>query len=297
MIIDDFLLHLKDDRGMSENTREAYRRDIENFREYLESDKIRLNEASNTNVVAYLLELKNKGKSKATINRRLASIRSFYRYLYAKGLVNHNPTEDIKSPRIFRKPEVEYISVEETLTLLNTPDDSIKGKRDKAILELLYATGIRVSELIELRLSDFNVKMGFVSCNGKHGKARIVPVGNPAREAMEDYLKNSRKALIRSESADEPDSILFVNYMVEAFTRQGFWKILKAYGDKAGLSGRITPQTLRNSFAMHMVANGIDMRSLQELMGHEDITATQIYFGNTKNKIKEIYDKTHPRAK
>ena len=295
MEINGFLDYIQTTKKVSQNTVAAYKQDILAFQKFLEQNGVeRFEDASNTQVVAYLMELKQTGKSKATVNRKLASIRAFYRYLMNQGAIKENPTEGIKSPKISRKG-ISYMSIEEVERLLETPDDSIKGKRDKAMLEVLSATGIRVSEVIELKVSDVNLNMGFVKCNGNHGRARIVPMGAPARRALQVYLDESRPALIRGQE-DSPDSPLFVNYMGEVFTRQGFWKILKQYGKASGLEDQLTPQTLRNSFAMHMVQNGIDMKSLQELMGHEDILATQVYFENMRNRIKDVYDKTHPRA-
>lgn len=297
MTLDVFLDYLKNTRNMSENTIEAYKRDIMAFREFAARSGVKdLQDVTNTNIVAYLLELKNSGKSKSTVSRKLASLRAFYRYLQNRGIIEENPTDDIRSPKIGRK-KISYFSVESVEKLLSLPDDSIKGKRDRAILELMYATGIRVSEIIEMRLSDLNLKVGFVALNGKHGGARIVPMGRPARRAVTEYIETSRRALMKDGDPEDPAGILFVNYLGQPFTRQGFWKILKKYGEEAHLEEKLTPQTLRNSFAMHMVQNGIDIKSLQELMGHEDIAATQMYFGDVRNRIKDIYDRCHPRAK
>ena len=210
--------------------------------------------------------------------------------------IYEDPTEEIKSPKIARK-DIDYLIYEDVIKLLEEPDNSIKGKRDRALFEVLYATGVRVSEIIEMKLSDVNLRMGFVSCSGTHGRARIVPMGVPAREALQDYIEHSRNIMLKNAEPDDPNGMLFVNYLGEPMTRQGFWKILKQYADKAGIEEKLTPQTLRNSFAMHMVQNGIDIKSLQELMGHEDISATQVYFGETKNRIKDVYDRCHPRAK
>ena len=296
MIVNDFLEYIQSAKKVSGNTVAAYKQDIRAFGRFLNDNGIEdYKDATNTQVVAYLMELKQTGKSKATVNRKLASIRAFYRYLQNQGFVAQNPTEGIKSPKISRK-EISYLSIAEVEHLLEMPDDSIKGLRDRAMLEVLYATGIRVSEIIELKVSDANLTMGFVKCNGNHGRARIVPMGKPARRALKAYLDKSRPELVKDQPEDGPDSPLFVNYMGEIFTRQGFWKILKQYGKDAGLEDKLTPQTLRNSFAMHMVQNGIDMKSLQELMGHEDILATQVYFEHMRNRIKDVYDKTHPRA-
>lgn len=296
MGFDEFLIYLKEDKKTKYNTIEAYRRDILAFNLFLSERNIHsLEQASNTDVVAYLMELKTSGKSKSTINRKLASIRSFYKFLLRKGTIKENPSDDIKSPRIERK-KLEYLTIGEVDKLLSMPDDSTKGIRDKAILEMLYATGIRVTEIIELKYEDVNLRMGFITCDGEHGKARIVPMGTLARQALDKYLLNSRNILMRQQNPDDSKSMLFVNFMGEPLTRQGLWKILREYGNKAKLEGKLTPQILRNSFGVHMVQNGADLKSLQELMGLEDITATEIYLSVSKNRIKDVYDKTHPRA-
>lgn len=295
MELDKFINYLKNEKRTADNTCEAYRRDINAFSVFVkEKGGSDIDSATNTDVVSYLMELKNTGKSMATVNRRLASLRAYYKYLIKENKLNTNPAEDIKSPKIKRK-ELDYLTVEEVEILLDSPDDTIKGIRDKAILELMYATGIRVSELIELKVSEVNLRMGFVTCNGQHGRARIVPMGKYARQALDTYINKSRKGLIRDKDEDS-SAPLFVNYRGEAFTRQGLWKILKQYGEKTGLEDRITPHILRSSFAVHMVQNGADLKSLQELMGHEDVMALQIYLSFSKNRIKDVYDRTHPRA-
>ena len=291
-----FITYLKEEKKSSDNTCEAYMRDIKAFGEFLQRRGIvALEKAGSNDVAAYMMELKNSGKSKATINRKLSSIRTYYKFLIKKGMMKENPTEDIKSPRIERR-ELDYLTIEEVETLLLAPDESIKGIRDRAILEVLYATGIRVSEIIELRLKDINLRMGFLTLNGAHGRARIVPMGSMARRALDHYILSSRPALMKDGTPDDPESVLFVNYLGEAFSRQGFWKLMKQYGRQVGLEDRLTPHILRTSFAVHMVQNGADLKSLQELMGHEDIMATRIYLSVTKNRIKDVYDKTHPRA-
>lgn len=295
MRIDEFIAYLNTEKKASENTIEAYQRDISAFEVFLrERGILSAVEASNGDVAAYMMELKNEGKSKATTNRKLSSIRTYYRFLMKKGMVGSNPTEDIKSPKIERR-QLEYLTIEEVEKLLEAPDDSIKGLRDRAMLEVLYATGIRVSEIIELKMKDVNLRMGFITCNGEHGRARIVPMGVMARKALDAYILNSRNALLKDKD-DGPESVVFVNYMGEPFSRQGFWKVLKQYGKMVDLEDKITPHVLRTSFAVHMVQNGADLKSLQELMGHEDIMATQIYLSVTKNRIKDVYDRTHPRA-
>lgn len=293
MRTDRFMDYLRNEKKMSENSLEAYRRDVEDFDRYCAlKGKEDLIEVNNADVVAYLMELRNNGKSAATVNRKLASIRALYKYFVEKGMKDSNPTTNIKSPRIERKT-VEYLTVEEVERLLSSPDNTMKGKRDRAILEILYATGVRVNELIAANVEDVNLRIGFFACPGETGRARIVPLGRHAREAAEDYLENARDMFVKSNRAERA---LFVNYYGKRMTRQGLWKLLKTYGKKAGLEDRITPHILRNSFAVHMVQNGADLKSLQELLGHEDISATQIYLSVTKNRIKDIYDRTHPRA-
>ncbi len=288
-----FFEYLQTEKKTSRNTLEAYKRDIIQFAEFEASRDIAdLRQTPGTEVVAFLLQLKNDGKSAATVNRKLASIRAFYNYLQLRKEIIENPTHNIKSPRIERKT-VEYLTIEEVDRLLSVPDDTLIGKRDRGILELLYATGIRVSELIEANVDDLNLRMGFITCAGDQSKARIIPIGRPARVALEEYIYDARPAIVK-EKKDE--AALFVNYYGERITRQGLWKVLKEYGRKAGLDEKLTPNILRNSFAVHMIQNGADLKSLQELLGHEDISATQIYLSVTKNRIKDVYDRTHPRA-
>lgn len=293
MYTQDFVEYLQKERKMSKNTLEAYTRDVQEFIAFEGARGMSdILEASSTEIVAFLHELKISGKSAATVNRKLASVRAFFNFLINSGLMQNNPTADIRSPRIERK-ELEYLTIEEVDRLLSTPDDSVRGIRDRAILEVLYATGIRVSELIDANLEDINMRMGFITCAGEHSKARIVPLGRPARAALENYIYEGRKQLLKE---NEEEKALFVNYYGKRITRQGLWKILKEYGEKAGINKKITPNIMRNSFAVHMLQNGADLKSLQELMGHEDLTATQAYLSVTKNRIKDVYDKTHPRA-
>lgn len=294
--LEQFKKYLTSERRMSDNSLQAYCRDILEYSRFLEEkNTAKLEDGSNTEVVSFVLKLKNDGKSSATVNRKVASLRAFYNFMVANGSSKENPVVNIKSPKIERK-EIEYLTIEEVDKLLALPDDSIKGQRDKAILELMYATGIRVSELIEAKVDDINLRLGFITCNGEHGKARIIPMGRPARAAVEKYIFEIRDKMIKHKDEEHKPEALFVNYIGEKLTRQGLWKILKEYAAQAGIESKITPQTLRNSFAVHMIQNGADLKSLQELMGHEDITATQIYLSVTKNRIKDVYDRTHPRA-
>ena len=292
MYIDDFEKFLTKEKQASENTVNAYIKDLEHFEDFVVSRGISdITDVSNSDIVAYLMELKKQGRSKSTVNRRLTSIRTFYKFLLREGKVKENPAEDIKSPRIEKK-DIEFLSIDEVNRLMTLPDESIKGIRDRAILELMYATGIRASELIDMKLDDLNMRIGFVKCTGEHSKARIIPIGRPARHALEDYVYDARPVLLKKSTNEK----LFVNYAGESMTRQGLWKILKEYGEEAGLKIRLTPQVLRNSFAVHMLQNGADIKSIQELMGHEDIAATQAYLAVTKNRIKDVYDRAHPRA-
>ena len=291
-----FVDYLKRERKVSPNTADAYERDLIYFEKFLATRGVaKAEDAAGADVTAFLMELKDKGRSDATINRRMSSVRAYYKYLLSKGEISVNPAADIKTPRVKRN-DVEFLTVAEVERLLEQPDNTVKGIRDRALLEVMYATGIKVSEAIELRLSDANLKMGFITLNGDHGKARIVPMGGPAREALNSYISTARKAFMKEEGTEDPDGMLFVNYMGGPLTRQGCWKILRTYGKAAGLEGKITPHILRTSFAVHMVQNGADLKTLQELMGHEDVTAMKVYFSLTKNRIKDVYDRTHPRA-
>lgn len=288
-----FIEYLGKEKKMARNSMEAYGRDIAEFINFEAGrGSTDILSATGTDIVAFLHKLKGDGKSASTVNRKLASVRSFYNYLGREGLVDGNPTAGIKSPKIESK-KIEYLSVEQIERILESPDDSFKGKRDRAILELLYATGMRVSEVIGLDVVDLNLRMGFVTYDGSMARARIVPLGRPARNALQEYLENGRPALVRERTEVEA---LFVNVNGSRITRQGIWKILKEYGEKAGLEVKLTPNIIRNSFAVHMLQNGADLKSLQELMGHEDITATQVYLSATKSRIKDVYDKAHPRA-
>ncbi len=293
MYVKEYEEYLRHEKRKSQNTLDAYMGDLRDFQAFLSERGIRLEAASNTDVVGYLLKLREDGRSSATINRKIASVRLFYKYLKMRSIIKENPADNIKSTHVEKK-EIEYLTIAEVDRLLSIPDDSLKGKRDRAILEVLYATGIRVSELVNVKVSDVNMRMGFVSLTGDVGRARIVPLGRPARAALEEYIYGVRKGLVRDENNHE--DALFVNYHGKKLTRQGLWKIIKEYAAKANIENKITPQTLRHSFAVHMVQNGADLKSLQELLGHEDISATQIYLSVTKNRIKDVYDKTHPRA-
>ncbi|ADU74609.1 MAG TPA: site-specific tyrosine recombinase XerD [Hungateiclostridium thermocellum] len=287
-----FLDFLKNDKRLSLNTLQSYKRDIEQYITYLKDMKIQnIANTNKTTVIAYLLHLQKKGRATSTISRNLASIRSFYQYLTKKGIISQDPTENLESPKVEKKlPQI--LSTKEVELLLEQPKcDDLKGYRDKAMLELLYATGIRVSELISLDLDDVNLEMQYIRCN-KGARERIVPIGSVSVNALQEYLTKSRNLLIQ-----RPDEkALFVNVNGKRLTRQGFWKIIKQYKNQAKINKDITPHTLRHSFAAHLLENGADLRSIQEMLGHSDISSTQIYAQLAKNRIKEIYKKTHPRA-
>jgi integrase/recombinase XerD len=289
---EDYLVNKK---KMEPNSVTAYLRDYKEFAVFLNGRGDALPaDASKSDVAAFLMSLKQQGKTAATVNRKLASVRAFYRFMNQTGHMQTNPSMEIRTPKIAHK-EIEFLTIEEVESLLSQPDESIKGIRDTAILEVLYATGLRVTELTSANLDDANLRMGFITCSGEHGKARIIPLGRPARAALEAYIYDDRPKLLRDKNKGE--NALFLNYYGERLTRQALWKIIKAYADSANINKRITPQTLRNSFAVHMVQNGADLKSLQELLGHEDLAATQIYLTVTKNKIKDVYDRAHPRAR
>lgn len=285
--------YLKNTKSLSKNSLLAYGRDARGFVAFLESKGLaHYQEISNSHVIAYLYELRREGKTESTISRKLASIRAFFAYLQdVKGLKS-NPAADIKSPKT-RKKTIEYLSGEEINLLLNHPATTMKGVRDKALLEVLYASGMRVSELIGVDVSNVNIHIGFVMIEEDIGKARVIPLGRPARAALEKYIFELRELLVKEASQEEA---LFLNMAGERLTRQGVWKIIKENAEESGIEKKITPQILRNTFAVHMVQNGADIKTLQELMGHEDVAATEIYMEFSKNRIKDVYDSAHPRA-
>ncbi|MCX8130191.1 MAG: site-specific tyrosine recombinase XerD [Clostridia bacterium] len=291
-LVEKFINFLERDKRLSLNTLQSYRRDIEQYITYLQ--EINLHNITNTNkttVIAYLLHLQKKGRATSTISRNLASIRSFYQYISKNKIIDQDPTLELESPKVEKKlPQI--LSTQEVELLLEQPKcTDLKGFRDKAMLELLYATGIRVSELISLNLLDINLEIGFIKCN-KGSRERMIPIGSIAINAIQEYLNKSRGLLIQSSE----EKALFVNINGKRLTRQGFWKIIKQYKNQAKINKDITPHTLRHSFAAHLLENGADLRSIQEMLGHSDISSTQIYAQIAKNKIKEIYKKTHPRA-
>lgn len=292
-ILHDYLNYLSVERGLSKNTLESYARDLRQYLEYLKEKKnIELSETTQATVIGYLLQLQVKGKATATLSRSLAAIKSYYHFLFREEKIERDPTINLDAPKQEKRlPRV--LSVEDVGNLLEQPDlKTPSGIRDRAMLEVLYATGLRVSELVSLKVSDLNLEMGYIKCFGKGSKERIVPLGSVASKYVKHYLEHARKFLASSLHEDT----LFLNHHGHRLTRQGFWKIIKKYAENINLEDDITPHTLRHSFATHLLENGADLRSVQEMLGHADISTTQIYTHLTKNKIKEVYEKTHPRA-
>lgn len=291
-ILEDYVFFLANEKKKAINTVHSYKRDISQYITYISDNGI--NSLKNTNkitVSSYITSLKKIGKSPSTVSRVLTSLRSFYVYLINNEIVDSDPTSELASPHIEKKiPRI--LSADEVETLLSQPKiDECKGCRDCAMLEVLYATGIRVSELINLNLGDVNLEIRFIRCSaGK--KERIVPIGQKAVNALAHYLEFARPMLVRSKN----EEALFVNCTGLRISRQGFWKIIKQYQHSAGIEDDITPHTLRHSFAAHLLENGADLKSIQEMMGHADISSTQIYSHMMNSKIKSVYAKAHPRA-
>ncbi|MDF2631238.1 MAG: recombinase [Symbiobacteriaceae bacterium] len=292
-LIHEFINYLSVERGLAVNTLESYGRDLRQYSEFLDTDEeSALDSVSRTTIVNYLLYLQSQGKATATIARRLAALKAFYQFLVREKRIHDDPTANLESPKLEKRlPKV--LSVGEVERLLAQPDaGQAAGVRDRAMLELLYATGIRVSELVSLDVTDVNLEMGYIKCSGKGSKERIVPLGSLAIQSCRDYLGVARPRLVR----EREEQALFVNHHGHRLTRQGFWKIVKKYADDAKIEKEITPHTLRHSFATHLLENGADLRSVQEMLGHADISTTQIYTQVTRGRLKEVYAKAHPRA-
>lgn len=292
--MDDFFHYLQVERGLSANTLMAYKRDLKKYAQYLGEavQKKSWNAVIRNDILGFLYSLKDDGKSASTIARSISSIRLFHQYLIREKLVDRDASLHIETPKKERRlPSI--LSLREVDGLLNIHPDTLLSNRNKAMLELLYATGLRVSELITLNVSDLHLTMGFVRCFGKGSKERIVPLGNAAEKALEEYLQFAREALTKR---NQDENRLFVNQHGRPLSRQGFWKILKGIATDAGIKKKITPHTLRHSFATHLLENGADLRSVQEMLGHSDISTTQIYTHVTKARLKDIYKTFHPRA-
>lgn len=290
--VKEYTSFMTDIRHKSLNTVESYKRDVTQYISYLDGTGVTdISSTTKTTVLSYLLYLQKEGRASSTVSRTIASLRSYYLFMMQNGVVKSNPTSNLEAPHVEKKiPKI--LSGEEVELLLEQPKNcDNKGIRDKAMLELLYATGIRVSELINLDVSDVNVPMSFVRCKGGK-KERIIPMGHQAKDALENYINNVRKYMVK----DENETALFVNCSGARLSRQGFWKLIKYYQHIAGIETDITPHTLRHSFAAHLLENGADLHSIQEMMGHADISSTQVYSRMMNSKIKDVYAKAHPRA-
>ena len=290
--VKEYTSFMTDIRHKSLNTVESYKRDVTQYISYLDGTGVTdISSTTKTTVLSYLLYLQKEGRASSTVSRTLASLRSYYLFMMQNGVVKSNPTSNLEAPHVEKKiPKI--LSGEEVELLLEQPKNcDNKGIRDKAMLELLYATGIRVSELINLDVSDVNVPMSFVRCKGGK-KERIIPMGHQAKDALENYINNVRKYMVK----DENETALFVNCSGARLSIQGFWKLIKYYQHIAGIETDITPHTLRHSFAAHLLENGADLHSIQEMMGHADISSTQVYSRMMNSKIKDVYAKAHPRA-
>ena len=286
-----FLDFLENEKKLSANTLQSYRRDIVQYQDYLDSQGLVYTKIGQQEIKDYIEYLKKEDKKTSTISRNLASIRSFYQYQLRTKKVKKDPTEGMQSPKIEKKaPSI--LSSEEVELLLEQPNNvDLKGIRDKAMLEFAYATGMRVTEIISLNIDDVDFEKSYVTCNNGV-KKRNIPLGKISLKALSEYVKDARPVMIKSED----EKALFVNVNGKRLTRQGFWKIIKYYKEQAHISKDITPHVLRHSFATHLLQNGADLKSIQMMLGHSDISSTQVYMKYQDDGIKNIYRKAHPRA-
>lgn len=287
-----FIDFLAIERGLAKNTLSAYRSDLKEFFDFIKEKNIQIEELKKEEILAYIVNLKQKKRANSTISRQLAAIKAFFKFLQQEGIVIINPTSDLEGPKKQKRlPQV--LSIDEIEKILEKPkNNNPLGTRDKAMLETLYGAGMRVSELINLDVNSINTDLGYVRCVGKGSKERIIPLGNQAILSLNAYLKGARNKLLKNPK----EYALFLNQHGRRLTRQGFWKILKNYAQQAGIKKEITPHVLRHSFATHLLENGADLRSVQEMLGHVDVTTTQIYTHLNTNNIINIYKKSHPRA-
>ena len=290
--IEAYGAYLADTKHSSQNTISSYLRDLHQFYDYVQDTlEVDLRQVTTEEIQAYVSWMLGKGKSPASATRSVASLKSFYGYLVSIGALKINPAKGVTAAKVERKYPQILTSKEVELFLEQPKCVDAKGYRDHAMLELLYATGIRVSELISLNLSDLNLSASLLRCESR-GRERVIPLYHTAVKALQDYVKDIRPQII----ADTEEQALFVNMNGERMSRQGFWKIIKYYQEKAGIEKDITPHTLRHSFAAHLLENGADLRSIQEMLGHADISSTQIYTHVVKKQLKDVYNKAHPRA-
>lgn len=292
-LLKEFIEYLQVERGLSVNTQAAYQRDLSKFITYQKSkNKQKVEDVDKDFLAGYLYFLRKKNESPATVARQMASLRSFFKFLCMEKYLEVNPTIYLETPKLPQKlPRV--LSEEEVDRLMQAPQGITPIQlRDKAMLELLYATGMRVSELVNLNMQQLNLDLAYVRCLGKGNKERIIPLGALAAESIKKYLEKGRPLLLKNPH----ETTIFINHHGKRMSRQGFWKIIKKRASESQIGKEITPHTLRHSFATHLLANGADLRSVQELLGHADVSTTQIYTHLTKSKLKEIYLKAHPRA-
>ena len=289
-LLDEFIGHIKVEKGLSANTIVAYNRDLLTFFEFLETRGITPLQVGQNDLVSFVTE-KRPQLAARSLARCLVSIRMFYRFCVTEGKITANPARLLGIPKLYQHlPNI--LSRDEVESLLSQPDDqTVLGKRDKAMLEILYATGLRVTELIGLRMHNINLGAGFIRTLGKGSKERIIPMGGEAIGALKEYLQNGRSALLQKSTSP----YLFVTGRGRPMTRQGFWKIIKHHALKAGIASRVTPHTLRHSFATHLLEGGADLRSVQIMLGHSDISTTQIYTHVARERLKEVHEKYHPR--
>lgn len=287
-----YFFYLVSDKNASPNTIESYKGDIKKYINYLNEINIESSiDVTQTIVLNYFINLKNSGKSAATVSRVMSSLKSFYKYLFMNKYIDFDPTYEIHGLKSEKRPPQALTDIQIDL-LLSTPNlNTPKGMRDKAILELMYATGLRASDIINLRISDINLNIGCIFHN-KDGKERVIPIYSLARECVKSYMEK-RKGFANSDKTD----ILFLNLNGMPLTRQGLYKIVKYYREQSKIPMDITPNTIRDSFAIHLLENGADLKSVQEMMGHNDISSTKVYEQVVKNKLTEVYQKSHPRSK
>lgn len=293
--IQDFKDRLAEDRAVSESTRVSYGRDLADFAKAMDEMGVTTPGALlPKHLQAYMNRMRQEGKSSATIARRLVSVRGLCRYGVIERVLERDPTLQLEAPRPASK-EPRTLAPEEIGKLLDAPDEqTVQGLRDKAMLELLYATGMRVSELMAMDVAHVRIDMGFIHCSGPGSRERIVPIGGIAARTLKRYLDEGRSAWIRP---DKPSDALFPNHLGTRMTRQGFWKIIKKYARAAGIPHELTPHTLRHSFAVHLLENGADVRAVQEMLGHASPQTTQMYQTAARGRVKEEYDRAHPRAR
>ena len=286
-----FFNFLENDKKLSENTLQSYKRDLKQFRKYLEENEIHYNRVKEEDIKNYIAELQENGKKASSISRCIASIRSFYQFVLKNKKVKVDPTANIQSPKIEKRvPSV--LTAKEVELLLEQPKDiDLKGIRDKAMLEFAYATGMRVTEIISLNVDDVNLEEGYVVCKNGN-KQRNIPLGTMSLKALKEYIEEARDILVKTAS----EKALFVNINGTRLTRQGFWKIIKFYKEQAHITKDITPHVLRHSFATHLLQNGADLKAIQTMLGHSDISSTQVYMQFQDEGLKNVYRKAHPRA-